>query len=201
MGLLSGVAVAAVVLAACKSDPVQSQRAAHIQVLLQDDPAELIDIAEVWISRVYLVGGGEGQLDLFHDPDDPHHFDLLELQNGVVADLTGEEEIPAGRYGQLRLVVDRAQVTLREGYTFEDGESVQAVQVPSGSRSGIKVLLNGEIEAEPESMTTVLVDFDVKENFVIQGDWEDRAEVRNILFTPVLKEVSRTSANGEDVGG
>ena len=42
-------------------------------------------------------------------------------------------------------------------------------------------------------MTIVVVDFDANESFVIQGDPESPDGIKSILFTPVLRELSRTA--------
>ena len=114
---------------------------ARIQVLLTDLPLEAIEIAEVWISRIYLVGGGQGQVDLFSDSDAPHHLDLLQLQDGVTAEVTEEVEVPAGSYGQLRFVVDSGRIVLAEDYSFSDGSRERTLGVPSGF---VRVNLKGE---------------------------------------------------------
>ena len=168
---------------------------ARVQIQLTDAPADQIESAQVWISRVYLQGGGEedgeadapGRVDLFNDPENPQEYDLLDLQNGIVADLTDPIDVPAGAYGQLRLVVDSAHITLVDGLTFADGEPDRVLFVPSGSQSGIKVDLLEPIAAAAGSLTIVLVDFDVNENFVFQGPEE--APV-GVLFTPRLKQIA-----------
>lgn len=168
---------------------------ARIKVLLTDAPAELLETAEVWISRVYLVPGDEdgAGIDLFNDPDNAKHYDLLQLRDGVTAELTAATEVEAGRYAQLRLVVDSAVVTLAEGYTFTDGTTSRRLFVPSGSQSGIKVNLTGAIDAGAGETTEILVDFDVDQNFVIQGDPGTPAGIMGILFTPLLVEKDRSS--------
>ena len=168
----------------------------QVQILLTDAPSDMIASAEVWISHVYLQGGGDdapddpGRVDLFNDPDAPLHFDLLMLQDGITADLTGLVEIEAGLYQGLRLVVDRAEVTLVEGLEFTDGTDTATLMVPSGDESGIKVMLTEAIDAVDGGSTTVTVDFDVDRNFVIQGG-EGESAIQGILFTPVLLELDR----------
>jgi len=90
----------------------------------------------------------------------------------------------------LRLVVDSAKVTLVTGLAFVDGEDSATLKVPSGSQSGIKVKLNSEIDATTGELVTIIVDFDVDRNFVIQGG-QGQSPIRGILFTPVLLELDR----------
>lgn len=183
----------AVLFAAACSDATGPQLA-RVRVELTDAPSDLIAQADVWISQVYLQGGGddgEGRVVLFENSEQALHFDLLTLQDGVTADLTGFVDVDAGTYQSLRLVVDSARVTLIEGVTFEDGTDNATLFVPSGSQSGIKVTLNDlVIVAEGESVT-ILVDFDVHDNFVIQGSGGPGG-VRSVLFTPSLKEKGRS---------
>lgn len=181
-------------------------------VLVTDQPSEMLETAEVWISRIYLQGseepleesngGGDpgeatssdGRVDLFDAGDDPgarQVLDLLTLQDGATADATGEVPVEAGIYHQLRFVVDSTWVVLKDGYTFEDGTTERGFKVPSGGRSGIKVeLIDGTLEAGAGETVTVTVDFPVDGNFVIQQAREPGV-IRRILFTPSLKEMER----------
>lgn len=195
--MASGLAVLA--LASCESDPFRADGSGRVQILLTDAPSDYIQTAEVWISRVYLLPGendaedGPGFVDLFNDPDEPHWFDLLTLRDGVTAELSEAVDVPEGRYRQLRLIVDSARVTLAPGYLFNDGSDTRRLHVPSGQQTGIKVQLADPVEAEDGSLTILTVDFDVDENFVIQGNPETVAGINGILFTPVLKEKSRST--------
>jgi len=184
---------AAAVFGGC-DDPAGPDGQARVQVLLTDAPAEYFASAEVTISRVYLQGGGEedaAPVDLFNDAENPHVYDLLLLQDGVTADLTGLVDVPDADYGQLRLVVSSAVITLADGYTFSDGTTEKELQIPSGAQSGIKVQLTEPVAAVEGSTTIVVVDFDVYENFVIQGNPDTPAGIHGILFTPVLRETDR----------
>lgn len=160
----------------------------QVRVLLTDAPSDALASANVTISRVYLVGGGGSPVDVMPATDAPAAFDLLDLRNGTEA-LLADHPVPAGSYGQLRLVVASAEVTLADGTTFEDGTTTRTLKVPSGEESGIKVQLAAPIEADPEQVTIVVVDFDVDRNFVFQGG--HGTTVKDVLFTPVLQEKRR----------
>ncbi|MEQ9397658.1 MAG: DUF4382 domain-containing protein [Longimicrobiales bacterium] len=194
----------AVGTACADSDPAGPSGTARIQILLTDAPSDMLDSAHVWISRVYLVGGGGdpdtaatdtvttgGKIDLFHNPSAPLVFDLLTLRDGVTADVTGEVPVEATTYRGLRFVVDSARVTLSEGFSFEDGSRVGSMKVPSGAQSGIKVKLDDVLDPDTDERLILTVDLDVDENFVIQMN-NQTGTVRRILFTPVLKEKERT---------
>ncbi|MFC1575012.1 DUF4382 domain-containing protein, partial [Gemmatimonadota bacterium] len=117
------------------------------------------------------------------------------LRDGIVADLTDEMEVPAGSYAQLRLVVDSALVTLTEAYEFTDGTREAVLRVPSGSTSGIKVQLDENIEAGEGELTIIVVDFDVEDNFVLQGLGQGTV-VNGVIFTPSLREKGRSHQGG-----
>jgi len=176
------VAVALIGLLACEGTGPQFAR---VTLYLTDAPSDQIASAQVWISRAYLVGGGESDTDAakpgFTISDTRQQYDLLQLQNGATA-LLGSDLIPVGDYAQLRLVVDSAQVTLVDGVTFADGSTSRSLKVPSGAESGIKVVFAGQVHIDPAG-ANIVVDFPVAENFVFQGS---SASPRGVLFTPTL---------------
>ncbi len=203
-------AVAALALgavSACDSGtaPTGPEGSATIQVLLTDAPSDMLDSAHIWISRVYLTGGGgtspdtaeadttdaQGRVDLFNDPANPLFFDVLTLRDGVTADLTGLIAVNATSYQGIRFVVDSTRVTLADGFTFEDGTRVGTMKVPSGMTSGIKVKIKDLLELDENDVLTIVVDLDVDSNFNIQMQGNNDSLVRRILFSPVLHEKSR----------
>lgn len=191
--------VIAVGVAGC-DDPVDTD-VASVRILLTDAPADYIASATVRISTAYLQGGAEddpedaGRVVLFDASDSPREFDLMTLRDGVTAELAAAVEVPAGSYGQLRLVVDDATVVLAEGYEFRDGGNEAALSVPSGFQSGIKVQMSGDLEATAGSLTELVVDFDVNDNFKLQGNPDSPAGIQGITFTPLLKEQSRSQSD------
>ena len=189
--LTLGAVVLTAGAAGCNDDVTGGS--SQVRVMLTDAPSDLIASANVTISRVYLVGEGDGHVDVMPATETPVTFDLLDLRNGVEA-LLADRPVPAGSYEQLRLVVDDAEVTLVDGLTFSDGSSTRTLFVPSGMQSGIKVQLADPIEADPGEITIVVVDFDVDQNFVLQGNAEPPTEIDGILFTPVLQEKRREEA-------
>jgi hypothetical protein len=195
-------AAALIAITGCESSTSASDDAAFVKILLTDAPADYILEAWVEIPHIYLISGNEEPeqgppfVDLFNNPSAPRTYDLLTLRDGVTADLTEAVEVSAGRYNQLRMIVSRAEITLREGYQFSDGTQTRSLFIPSGAQTGIKVDLIEPVDAEGGTVTIILVDFDVNENFVIQGNPETPAGIQGILFTPRLKEIGR---NVEDI--
>jgi hypothetical protein len=58
-------------------------------------------------------------------------------------------------------------------------------------QSGIKVRLDDPIVTEDGTLTIVVVDFDVDENFVLQGNPGTPAGIHDVSFTPSVHEKRR----------
>ncbi len=151
--------------------------------------AQQVSMAEVWISQIYLVGGGDGHVDLFVADEDLLYFDLMELHEGIEVQLTDQVPVPEDRYGQLRLVVDSAHVTLAEGYTFSDDSYDKAATVPSGF---LRVNLNGDLVIEGGEEVVVLVDFDLSRSFTFQGPPQAPmgVQIKPVLFHEVARNTN-----------
>lgn len=166
---------------------------ATIRVLLTDAPADYIATAEVDIGAIEIIGEDHGIITLSTDGTDGL-VNLLDLQNAATQTLASAD-IEPGMYHQIRLIVEEARVTLKEGYTFADGSSEKPLFVPSGAQTGIKLNLggaDGEGDAEggiviASGETVLVLDFDVNQSFVMQGNPESPAGIKGILFTPAIR--------------
>lgn len=198
-------ALLSVPLLGCDDDPVDIENGdAAVRVLLTDAPADFIASAWVDIGAVELVpaAGEEGGIITLSEDGTDGLVDLLELQGTATAELANEE-IEAGIYSQLRLIVESAEVELVEGLEFNDGGSRKELVVPSGAQTGIK--LNLAVAGDDDGAgggvqiaggeTVLVVDFDVHQSFVIQGNPETPAGINGVLFTPTLR------VTVEDVAG
>lgn len=114
----------------------------------------------------------------------------------MLADL----EIPAGTYSQLRLMVEGARVELATGYAFTSGGTTADLTVPSGAQTGIKLNLKDADAEENQGgveitggQTVLVVDFDVNQSFVIQGNAETPAGIKGVLFKPTLRVVVKAT--------
>lgn len=94
-------------------------------------------------------------LDGFEDQN------LLELQGGVSAPLITDEEVPAGNYTELRLIVDTDNSFVK---LESEGDSTFTLAVPSGEQSGLK--LKGDFIVAADTSTDFTVDFDVHKSIV-----------------------------------
>ena len=182
-------------LAACDSLTSPGDQA-RVTVLLTDAPNPYLESAVVKIGRIEIIPAGGPPRVIAPEGGT---YDLLELQDGVTAEL-GSEYIEPGRYLQLRMIVEKVTITLKNDYKFTDGEHEREIKVPSGAQTGIKVNLQGVddygagVEIRPGE-TFLVVDFDVFQNFVMQGDPDTAAGIKDFLFTPTLRAVV------EDVAG
>lgn len=105
--------------------------------------------------------------------DEQMRVNLLELTNGNQVSL-GSEELTAGEYEQIRLILgDDNTVTI-------DGET-HNLQTPSAQQSGLKINIDAEIEEDTEY--SLLIDFDAARSIVEQGNG-------NYLLKPVLRAVN-----------
>lgn len=189
----AAAALAAVALTAC-DESTSPNGTAQLTVLLTDAASMYLDSAEVDIGAVELIGGEGGPIVLSLNGTEGF-VDLMQLQ-GVATQVLADVEIPAGTYSQLRLVVEAARVKLAPGYTFNDGSIRDDLTVPSGAQTGIKLNLKDADAEENEGgveiaggQTVLVVDFDVHQSFVIQGNPETPAGINGILFKPTLRVV------------
>jgi hypothetical protein len=153
------------------------QPTGKLQVLLVDDPLEGATAANVVIRRVELISN-DGTIVL---SDEQQPFNLLLLQDGVSA-LLAELDVPVGTYSQLRVLVD-------EEASLEFGEEESySLRVPSGTETGIKILL--PLEIPEDGLVQVTLDFDVNQSFVPQGHSAAPGGARSFTFRPVIKPIA-----------
>ena len=145
---------------------VPSDRA-NLEIRATDAPPEGVTKILVTVSSIEVQkAGGDGWQVVVPGPVD---FDLVEIQ-GVEKTL-GEALLDPGLYGQVRLVVDKAEVTV-------EGDTVSA-RVPSD-----KLKIVGGFSLEAGQTTILTLDFDAAKSVVIAGK-------RNVLIKPVIKMLTR----------
>ncbi len=110
-------------------------------------------------------------------------IDLLTLQNGASTTL-GQGALVPGTYSGFRLVIDQSKssVTLKNG-TVLTGTSSPGIKFPSASTSGLKINLSQPLVIVGGGTTTLLVDFDVNDSFVMRGN---TIAQNGLLFKPVI---------------
>jgi len=140
---------------------------------LTDAPACGFDAVNVTIERVRVhasdsaVDGDAGWSEVVLAP--PRRFNLLDLTNGVLADL-GTTTLPPGKYTQLRLVLaDNGGATpLANSVRPSGGSGEIALTTPSAQQSGIKI--NVDIDVAAGQTADVVLDFDACKSVVRRGN-------------------------------
>lgn len=170
----SGASLAAFALAALAGCSSSSGRAT-MSVHLVDGPA--VEYTELNLHVVEVeISNGDGWLSL-GAPDVT--VNLLSLTGGVVETLVDGKSIPAGAYGQLRLV-------LGPGNTIRTADGVlHDLEVPSGMQSGVK--MNAHFDVQPNTTKDVFVDFDAHRSVFVH---ETGASQKYIL-RPVVRAFDR----------
>ena len=161
-----------------------------VTVLLTDAPGDVVH-AWVDIGEIYLQGNDEdenagGRVTLFTGPSGP--LDLLGLVDDPV--MLDTVVIPAGRYGQLRVVLEGAAIELEEGDIIATtgfdppgaGTVTGQLVCPSCNTSGFKVLLQGRELDLLDDEELLVLDFDTGDSFIREAGMSGRW-----IVTPVIK--------------
>ncbi len=156
------------------TDPADGQ--GQLTLLLTDAPFpyDLVASADVTVDSVVVQSTDSVRITVITEPQ---AFNLLDLRNGVTAPL-GETLLPADTYSMIRLYVSNPSVTLKSGETFD-------LKVPSGAQSGIKVLVDS-LAIQDGYETTLTLDFDLENSFVVQGNPSAAEDIRGFIFKPVV---------------
>jgi len=113
--------------------------------------------------------------------EDTQEYNLLDLQNGVTVVLS-VTEVPPGQYDLVRLYVAGASITLDD-----EEETTFDLTVPSGAQTGIKVFLDPPLTVAEAVTTELLLDFDVSQSFVVQGNPDTPEGINGFHFQPVVR--------------
>lgn len=153
-----------------------SDGTATFRLLMTDAPfpSDRVEEANVTITDVQLISTTGNSLALVED--DTLSYNLLELRDDVTAQLS-EEQVEAGTYSQIRLVVaDKATLVDTSGTTYE-------LFIPSGTQSGVKISLDS-LEITPGEEVVTTLDFRLEESFVFPGN--DTGNLNRMIFKPVV---------------
>jgi hypothetical protein len=182
--------LAIAVLSCNNSDGSSTGGSARLSVMLVDEPGAY---QHVYIEVVDVM------LKYESDSDDneengwqsigiisPGVYDLLELTGGLSLELIDDEEIEEGILKQIRLVLGDDNSVVLKGET-----EPRQLNTPSAQQSGLKIMLNQEINAGFNY--DFILDFDADKSIVMAGN------SGNINLKPVLRaslEVNSGSLSG-----
>ncbi len=200
-------------LIGCGSGESSSSQNGMLSLHLTDGPGEYkavyITIKEIHIQK----NSGEWRLISMLDKT----FDLLSLRNGIRSPL-GLSDLTEGTYTQLRLLLstdpDSEKNLLQEphpyaNYVLLNDNTMQELKIPSGIKSGIKLM--GEYRIQANKTTVITLDFDAEKSIIEagkSGQWllkpvikiipEEEAE-KKVPFSTTVKESSGRLLEGVKV--
>ncbi|MEN8156536.1 MAG: DUF4382 domain-containing protein [Bacteroidota bacterium] len=190
-GLIASVLAGALLLffAGCQQLDNNQDGPGRLVVKITDAPLpiDMVEAANVTITKVEIRSvvdtAGYPFITLF---EGSREFNLLELRNGITAELV-DMEVPAGDYNLIRLYVDSASITVKDHGTYE-------AKVPSGAETGIKLFIEPSLQVAGGLTAEVLLDFNIDESFVMQGNMNSPAGIKGLIFNPVIRAVNNTEA-------
>lgn len=162
-------------VAGCDDSPTGSDGdTGTMQVVLHDAPTNYQEV-NVTIERVEVNNSADEETGWITISEPNQTYDLLELTNGAT-EVLGSEELEAGTYEQIRLIL------ADNGHTVVVNGTEHDLTIPSGQQTGIKLNINAEIE--PNITYTILLDFDASRSVVETGNEQSGI---NYQLKPVIK--------------
>jgi len=167
----------AMTLAACGGGggSGSSAESGTLKVRMTDSPScgydnVWVTVTKVRVHRSETAGDSDtGWSEVLVDSaNSGRRIDLLELQNGVLADL-GQTALPAGHYSQVRLVLaDNKDVANANQLVLSASKERVLLDTPSAQQSGLK--LKHGFEVEPNTEADLVLDFDACRSIVKAGN-------------------------------
>lgn len=153
--LIFGLTLLGMILYSCDKEPTEpSIENGYIIIHLTDAPADF-NAVNITFSEISAHLDSEWvTIDI--EPDST--VNLLDWTNGKSM-ILGKDEVPAGKYTQIRLKIKAAEIVV-DNVTFP-------LDVPSGAKTGLKLGLHFTIN--PGSIYELVIDFDVNKSIVTTG--------------------------------
>ncbi|WP_218110351.1 DUF4382 domain-containing protein [Oligoflexus tunisiensis] len=118
-------------------------------------------------------------------------IDLLQLQNGETSLLASIESLPAGTYGQTRLILAEEA----PGRLVDSEGAEHALVIPSGSDSGLKIQTAfTKVDGVPLELT---IDFDLRKSIKVTGKGNGNGNGNEDKSKYQLKPVLRLADNSK----
>ncbi|MFZ3287005.1 MAG: DUF4382 domain-containing protein [Telluria sp.] len=196
ISLATAAIVAAASLAACGGgggDATPAPQMGTLGVSMTDAPACGFDAVNVTVSKVRVNQGATaseteaGWTDITLSP--AKKINLLNLTNGALETL-GQTALAAGRYTQLRLVLDANTGTGMANTVIPTGSTTEVtLETPSAVQSGIKLVpVGGGFDIAAGQRFDVVLDFDACKSVLTKGNGK-------YALKPVVKVIP-TAING-----
>jgi hypothetical protein len=193
---LTILAVAATLLAGCalpgSPTPGPSTQPANsgpstgtLTVFVTDAPSYtvtsvVVHFSEVWVHKASEGEDGEGewiQLNITGGMLENGSFDLAELRDvGETAELAAADLV-AGKYTQLRVIMDEV-AGVQVGYDENPNQEPVNAKLPSGELKFVR-----SFTVEQDGSTDIVLDFDLQKSVVFTGSKKNI----NVIVKPVVK--------------
>lgn len=173
---LSVIALFALPFASCSDDDSKEEEMigeSTYEVRLTDAPGDFTEV-NIEIERIEVQNSSNGWVNL---DTRAGIYNLLDFSNGIDTTIASGK-LPSGRINQIRFVLGNNNSVKVDGQTY-------ALNIPSGSESGLKLLVDQTLL--PDITYSILIDFDAAKSIVLTGN-------NNYKLKPVLKVV----AEGQD---
>lgn len=197
---LGGIILTSIALTACSSGGSDGGTGT-LNLGLTDSPIESADSVVVAFTGVELKPAGgppmapvtfeAGSCDDFDAVTGTCKIDLLNL-TGMTRKVVFSQEIPAGEYEWVRLLVD-ADLNEMDSYIELDDETMCSLWVPSGDQTGLKIVSGLTVTLNGVSDYTL--DFDVRTSVVAPpglATYSTEACIQNYILKPAIRIVDTT---------
>jgi hypothetical protein len=153
-------------------------------------PVDMVDSANVRITRVEIREACDCDEDgspfiTLYEESNPEVFNLLDLRDGITADLV-EVQIDPGSYDLIRIYVDEVGLKVKDGASY-------SLKVPSGAQTGIKVFMEPALQVAGGLTSEIVLDFNLDRSFVLKGNMNTPAGIKGFNFKPVIKAINNTT--------
>jgi hypothetical protein len=175
-------------LISCSDDDGDSSETARVSIRLVDAPGDY-DNVFIDVQDVVIKYNGDDDSDDIDDGEvaigevNAGVYDLLELTGGASV-LLVDDEIPAGRISQIRLILGNDNTVVVDGETFP-------LNTPSAQQSGLKLNVNQNVEGG--IFYEFILDFDADKSIVTQGN--GGYSLKPVIRTELVAETGAISGN------
>jgi len=201
--LLTVMVIAALLLAGCGSTGPSSSTGT-LTVLVTDAPSYTVNsvvvhFSEVWVHKAAEGKDGDGkwiQLNITGGMLGEGSFDLAKLEEEGETEELAAAELVAGKYTQLRVVMDE-DLGVQVDYDENEGDPVNA-KLPSGTLKFVRPFM-----VEADGSTEIVLDFDLQKSVVFTGNFgkepnPNKPDKPNVIVKPVVKlQVTSTAGKTE----
>ena len=188
--LIIGLSLLMIILTGCETNTtgIESGQTGTLTIYLTDAPAAY-DSVNITFSEVSAHIDSEWVVV----QGDPVTVDLLEWSNGKSMVL-GSADVPAGKYTQIRIKIDEAEIGVND--------QVYPLDVPSGAQTGLK--FGPQFSIEAGSSYELIVDFDACRSIVTMGSKKDPKGYKlkprlRVIAMAITGSISGTVSNHENL--